>query len=206
MTTKCMYDIFRRKKCIAPTCVHKWNETHQWQEEEWADIFTRTFKVVRETKLQSFQFKLLPRIIDCNKKLFDMKIKASPQCSYCDEKDDISHFLHCPNVQHLWFLFFEMWNEIEYQHVNFPHYPNVYDILFGVSSMNDCYEVLNFCILHIEYYIYKQRLFNENTMSLREIRNDIRYKLDIEKNICANEDKQVDYEKHIPLYNKLSIL
>ena len=73
MTTKCMYDIFRRKKCITPTCVHKWNETHQRQEEEWADIFTRTFKVVRETKLQSFQFKLVHRIINCNKKLFDMK-------------------------------------------------------------------------------------------------------------------------------------
>ena len=76
MTKKCMHDIFRRKKCIIPTCVHKWNETHQRQEEEWADIFSRTFKVVRETKLQSFQFKLVHRMIDCNKKLFDMKIKA----------------------------------------------------------------------------------------------------------------------------------
>ena len=137
-----------------------------------------------------------------------MKIKASPQCSYFDEIDDISHFVfHCPTVQHLWSLFFEMWNEIEYQHVNFPHYPNVvYDILFGVSNVNACHEVLNFCILHIKYYIYKQRLFNENTMSLTEICNAIRYKLDIEKKICANEDKQVDYEKYIPLYNELSIL
>ena len=46
---------------------------------EWADIFTRTFKVVRKTKLQSFQFKLVHRVINCNKKVFDMKIKASPQ-------------------------------------------------------------------------------------------------------------------------------
>ena len=129
---------------------------------------------MRETKLRSFQFKLVDRIINCNKKLFDMKIKASHQCSYCNEMDDISHFFfHCPTVQHLWFLFFEMWNEIEYQHVNLTHYPNVYGILFGVSSMNDCHEILNFCKLHIKYYIYKQRLFNENTMSLREIRNDI---------------------------------
>ena len=78
VTTKCLYDISRCKKCITPTCVHKCNETHQRQEEEWADIFTRTFKVVRETKIQSFQFKLVHRIINCNKKLFDMKIKASP--------------------------------------------------------------------------------------------------------------------------------
>ena len=82
----------------------------------------------------------------------------------------------------------------------------MYDILFGVSSMNDCHEVLNFSILHIKYYIYKQRLFYENTMAFREIRNDIRYQLDIEKKICANEDKQVDYEKIYPLCIKLSIL
>ena len=204
VTTKCMYDIFRRKKCITLTYIHKWNETHQRQEAEWADIFTRTFKVVRETKLQSFQLKLVHRILNCNKKIFYMKIKASPQCSYCDGIDDISHFFfHCPTVQHL--CFFVLRN-VEYEDVNFPYYPNVYDILFGVSSMNGGHKVLNFCILHVKYYIYKQRLFNENTMSLREIRNDIRYKLDIEKKICANEDKQVDYEKYIPLYNKLSKL
>ena len=34
MTTKCMYVIFRRKKCITPIGVHKWNETHQRQEDE----------------------------------------------------------------------------------------------------------------------------------------------------------------------------
>ena len=67
LTTKCVYEIFCHKKYITTTCIHKWNEMHQRQEEEWADIFTRTFKVVRETKLQSFQFKLIHRIINCNK-------------------------------------------------------------------------------------------------------------------------------------------
>ena len=115
-----------------------------------------------------------------------MKIKSSPQCLYCDEIDDINHlFFHCPNVQHLWFLFFEMRKQIECRHVDFPYYPNVYAILFGVNRMNDENDVLNFCILHIIYYIYKQQLFNENTMSLREIRNDMRYELDIEqKDMC----------------------
>ena len=94
LTTKCVYEMFYLKKYITATCIHKWNEMHQRQEEQWADIFTRTFKVVRETKLQSFQFKLIHRIITCNKKkLHDMKIKVSPQCSYCDDIDDISHFL-----------------------------------------------------------------------------------------------------------------
>ena len=110
LTTKCVYEMFFHKKYITATCIHKWNEMHQRQEEEWADICTRTYKVVRETKLlQSFQFKLIHRIITCNKKLYDMKIKASPQCSYCDEIDYTSHFFfHCPHVRHLWYLFFQM--------------------------------------------------------------------------------------------------
>ena len=146
--------------------------------------FTRTFKVVRETKLQSFQFKLIHRIITCNKKVYDIKIKASPQRSYCDEIDDTNHsFFHCPNVRYLWYLFFQMWNGMEYHRVNFPNYPDVYAILFGIKNMNDGHEVLNFCVLHIKYYIYKQRLFHENTLSIREICNEIRYKLDIERKI-----------------------
>ena len=46
-----------------------------------------------------------------------------------------------------------MWNGLEYQRVKFPNYPYVYAILFGIKNMNDGHEVLNFCILHIEYYI-----------------------------------------------------
>ena len=207
LTTKCVYEMFCHKKYITATCIHKWNEMHQRHEEEWADIFTRTFKVVRETKLQSFQFKLIHRIITCHKKLYDMKIKASPQCSYCDEIDDTSHFFfHCPNVRNLWYLFFQMWNGIEYHRVNFPNYPDVYDILFGIKNMNDGHEVLIFCILHIKYYIYKQRLFHDNTLSIRETCNEIRYKLDIERKICENDDKQMNFVKYVPLYNMLNSL
>ena len=174
-----MYDIFSRKKCITPTCVHKWNETHQRQEEEWADIFKRTFKVVQGTKLQSFQFKLVHRIINCNKKIIRYENKRITSVFILWWNRWHLPFL-LPLSQCATFVFFVLrwkcWKKIEYQHINFPYYPNVYDILFGVNNMNDGDVVLNFCILHIKYYyIYKQRLFNENTISLREICNDIRY-------------------------------
>ena len=78
---------------------------------------------------------------------------------------------------------------------NYPNYPDVYDILFDIKNMDDGHEALNFCILHIKYYIYKQRLFHGNTLSIREICNEIRYKLDIEKKICENDDKQMNFDK-----------
>ena len=84
---------------------------------------------------------------------------------------------------------------IEYHRVYFPNYPDVYDILFGIKNKNDGHEVLNFCKLYIKYYIYKQRLFHDNTLSISEIFNEIRYKLDIERKICKNDDKQVNFGK-----------
>ena len=60
-----------------------------------------------------------------------------------------------------------MWNGIEYHRVNFPNYPDVYDILFGMKNMNDDHEVFNFYILHFNYIIYKQRLFHDKTLSTR---------------------------------------
>ena len=58
---------------------------------------------LRETKLQSFQYKIIQRIINCNKKLFDMTIKNSPICTYCDQTDDIGHlFFLCKDVYQFW--------------------------------------------------------------------------------------------------------
>ena len=62
-----------------------------------------------------------------------------------------------------------MWNDTEYYRLNFPNYPDVYDILFGIKNMSDGHEVLDFCILHIKYCFYKQRLFHDNTLSITEI-------------------------------------
>ena len=92
---------------------------------------------------------------------------------------------------------------MEYHRVNFPNYPDVHAILFGIENMNDGHEVLNFCILHIKYYVYTQRLFHDNTLSIRAICNEIRYKLDIKRKIYENDDKQINFGKYVALYDVL---
>ena len=62
-----------------------------WRRMDWCIL--RPYIYLRETKLQSFQYKIINRIINCNKKLFDMKIEHSPVCSYCDQTDDIGHLV-----------------------------------------------------------------------------------------------------------------
>ena len=80
-TTKFIYECYVQMKYVTPTCVLKWKTLHvdfDMSEEEWADVFLRPYICLRETKLQSFQYKIINRIINCNKKLFDMKIKKLP--------------------------------------------------------------------------------------------------------------------------------
>ena len=46
-------------------------------EEEWTAVFLRPYICLRETKMQSFQYKIIHSIINCNKKLCDMKINKA---------------------------------------------------------------------------------------------------------------------------------
>ena len=65
---------------------------------------------------------------------------------------------------------------------------------------------MNFCILHIKFYIYKHRLFNDNNMCMGEIRNILACKLDIEKKICEKDNKPSNFSKCKSLYDKVKQL
>ena len=48
LTAKFVYEMFCSNKHTTSSYSHKWNEIHKRRGDEWAKIFTRTFKVVRE--------------------------------------------------------------------------------------------------------------------------------------------------------------
>ncbi len=69
----------------------------------WPEIYKLPFIITRETKLQSFQYKIIHRIISCNKWLYNIKIKDNSQCNYCECEDTIEHFsLLCENSHMFW--------------------------------------------------------------------------------------------------------
>ncbi len=99
-----------------PNNIRKWCQTYpdfnNADLKTWPRIFKLPFLVIREAKLQTFQYKILHRIIPCNKWLFNIKIKTSEVCDYCNEIDDISHFFFlCTNVREFWNLILN-WLEI----------------------------------------------------------------------------------------------
>ena len=206
-TTRFIYECYVQTKYVTPTSVLKWKTLHEdfdMSEEEWTDVFLRPYICLRETKLQSFQYKIIHRIINCNKKLFDMRIKNSPLCTYCDQTDDIGHFFFlCKDVYEFWREIYTWWNTLDYDGVDFPAYPNVKTIIFGSQDVTEGVAVLNFCIFHIKYYIYRQRLFHDNVFRLHEIQNVIVAKLEIEKNICQKENRNHKFDKFEIIYENL---
>lgn len=75
---------------------------------EWREIYLRPFSTTRETKLQSFQYRLNHRIITCNRLLYKYKIKDSDLCSLCDLQDTLEHFFfQCPATRKFWTLVFQ---------------------------------------------------------------------------------------------------
>ena len=71
------------------------------------NIFRSSFKTVRETKIQSFQYRVLSRVLPCNYWLHKFRIKQNNLCDFCRSVDKIEHFLvSCPVNK-------SFWNELE---------------------------------------------------------------------------------------------
>ena len=89
-TNRFIYECYMQMKYVTPTSVLKWKTLHEdfdLSEEEWTDVFLRPYICLRETKLQSFQYKIIHRIINGNKKCSIWKSKTSPVCTYCDQTE-----------------------------------------------------------------------------------------------------------------------
>ena len=97
------YNILIEKRFRHPTSINKWSEIYDLQFIDWSVTFRLPFMMSRETAIQSLQYKILHRIIACNKWLYNIRIKDSPNCNYCDSVDTIQHFfLNCNNDKTFW--------------------------------------------------------------------------------------------------------
>ena len=67
-----------------PVSQNKWVEFYPFLEGvDWKNIYLLPSKTVIDTYLVTLQFKILHRVYACNYKLFQWKIKDSPECFVC---------------------------------------------------------------------------------------------------------------------------
>ena len=189
-----------------PTSISKWTAHYQGfrsaESSVWPRIFKIPFKTVRDTKIQTFQFRVLHRIIPCNYWLHNIKIKERNTCDYCNNVDDLPHFfLQCPKVTDFWEYWIHWWENISGIKIENSSVLSEC-IIFGFPNDSDVIQVLNYCVLYAKYYIYIQRLYN-NKLDLFACLSQLKIAMEMEYNICKSQNKEKKFEKFNFVYEKL---
>lgn len=203
-STKTLYYSLVKASKPAITSQSRWNETFptdtEQQEEYWSAIYKAPYKVARDTKLQAFQFRIINRFLPCNSFLRNIRIKKEDTCTFCPAPDTIQHFLfYCPIVVAFWKAVIT-WFEEETQtqlHVSLRAF------LFGVPEdiMNS--KVINFIILFVKFFIYRQKLFHQGVLDLTHFLHEFRTRLQIEEYLMKIENKQHRFHKWQRIYKAL---
>jgi hypothetical protein len=80
----------------------------------WGKVYSLAFKTVRETKLQSLQYRILHKTIQCNEWLYNLKIRSSNICEFCNLNviDNLIHFfIQCPICKTFWISLIQWWHK-----------------------------------------------------------------------------------------------
>ncbi len=189
---KQLYTHFLKKFKETPTAVAKWSELYNIEEGDWVEIFRNAFKVCRETKLQSLQYKILHRIFPCNVYVSRWNSTVSEHCPHCQMADTLEHyFYHCESIRFFWSAFTRWWCCITGINLTLSEV----DIIFGGANENndELCNALNFCILFGKSYIVRCR-YRDHKCSLIEFLRLLKDRLEIEAYICKINNQQALFE------------
>ena len=167
---------------VRPTALNRWLEAFDIDENDWKNIFKVCYYAVRETKLQALQYKIIHRIIPCQKWLFTLKCSDSPICLYCQDTDTLLHyFVECHSVLNFWKQLESWWNRTSSLHMLCtPKH-----IIFGVYYELKAYSTLNYTILLAKSYIYNCKMNRKSILFLTFLQI-LKRELEKEEYICSN--------------------
>ena len=144
-------------------------------------VFRMVHLISNESYLHSFQYKVVHRVLNCNKNLHKWKIKDSPVCIYCPETDSIEHHLfYCNRVQLLWKNIFSWLHKI-FEPDNIEE-PRICEIIFRVhidaKNISPKIYCMNLVILLGKWYINQMRS-QSKTVHFLEFCSVVKLKIEI---------------------------
>lgn len=155
-------------------------------ESSWKDRYQAPYGATRDTKYQAFQYKVLLRIIPCNKYLANIRIKQENTCAYCEEVDSIQHFLfECDNTKRFWSQICRWLG----QNADLVIQVSQQEFLLGVHPSIPDARKINFITIFTKFFVHRQKLFHNGDLSLVLFLRELRSKLRVEKQICSLEGK-----------------
>jgi hypothetical protein len=123
-------------------------------EENCKKVFTMP-RVVSNTKIRAFQYKLLYNLIPCNLYLKRIKKSKTDKCNWCQEEDDTAHyFARCSFLTPFWNSLATWCQKLLEEEINFT----VKDVLVGVLEKDPKYDVINAILLLAKWRLMDSRL------------------------------------------------
>ena len=186
-TNKHIYNKLLCTQIKPPTAIDKWINTFPFLEtEEWSPIFKRTFYITKEPYLQSFEYKILNRILNTNENLYKWKIQNSSECKLCGEVDGVEHHLFYCNKSKSFWTSLKNWMV---DNLGYGFELTVCEVIFGIpDTKNPDIRLLNFLILMGKWYINKCRS-KENQIYFFEFLMILKNKVNIMTFIPVEEDQ-----------------
>ena len=177
ITSKELYKTLILQKMKTPTAIESWINLYPFMENyDWKEIYMIPFKYVREPYLQSFQYKIINRILNTNEKLEKWAIKPSNKCNFCQSIDTLEHHLYQCQASKI------IWGKVEnwlFGCIEIKLNLRECEILFGIPNASDKYlELINFVIIMTKWYINNQRSENK-LLYFFELLNIIKGKIKI---------------------------
>ena len=176
ITAKDMYTFLTYKPKF-PIAVNKWIEYYPFMEKfEWSTLFKLPSVICSETKMQSFQYKILNRYITCNYNLYLWNLSTSQFCDDCQNVDTIEHFfVYCNTVK----LFWDKVRELILEAFQVKLDLTVLEILLGIPCVRgSLFCQINFVILYSKWFVYTYK--RQNTLSFSYFRNIMKNRIEDE--------------------------
>lgn len=143
LTSKRAYEYLMGKNSISNAAYKRWHEEEQ--------TCLRAFASIRETKILSFQYKLINRIIPCRTYLKQIRIFDTDECPFCQGLDSLQHFFHdCTPTQRFWEGLQRWTNQVE-------------DLRLDTLTNKEILLGIPFPLA--KYYIHRQKLFFRGDLS-----------------------------------------
>jgi exonuclease III len=184
-TNKMIYWELVEKIRITPIIKDKWIKEFNLDQERWEEIF-EVPKVIRDTRIRTFQYKLLFNLIPCNQYLKRIGRSNTDKCHFCNAVDDIGHYFYkCEDTRLFWHNFERWWNTMGNTNITITQEMAI----IGIINATENNDRLNACLQLARWHIYVEKLQIKNPF-LYKFLCILKYKIRIEKTICKNNDKQ----------------
>ena len=183
-----LYWILVNQKSQTPIIIGKYKRELGIPEDKWENIFTIP-KVIRNTKIRAFQYKLLYKLTPCNRYLKMINRSDTEICSWCTEVDDTAHYYaECHFLRNFWSSFATWYAGMTNKNLTIT----LERIIVGFTDKEENIDTLNACMLLAKWHIYKQKL-NQSEIFFYKFLCELKYFISIEKIISIKNNKLQQY-------------